>query len=96
MVAKGKCGERRAGKCVIRTYTLLYLKRMTSRTCREHTSAQGSVAAWLGGGFGNRYMFKYDWSPFAVNLKLSQHCWLSIPQHKIKSLKRKKRNKINK
>ena len=34
----------------------------------------------------------YVWlSPFTVHLKLSQHCYLAIPQYKIKSSKRKKK-----
>ena len=37
-------------------------------------------------------MYVYIWlSPFAVHLKLSQHCPLAMPQYKIKSLILKRR-----
>ena len=38
-------------------------------------SAQCHVAAWMGGEFGGEWIHVYVWlSPFAVHLKLSQHC----------------------
>ena len=40
------------------------------------------------GEFGEEWIHVYVWlSPFAVHLKLSQHCLLAIPRYKIKSLK---------
>ena len=37
--------------------------------------AQGYVAAWMRGEFGEEWMHVYVWlSPFAVHLKLPQHC----------------------
>ena len=38
-------------------------------------STQCYVAAWMGGAFGEECIQVYVWlSPFAVHLKLSQHC----------------------
>jgi len=38
-------------------------------------SARRCVAAWMGGVFAGEWMHAYVWlSPFAVHLKLSQHC----------------------
>ena len=38
-------------------------------------SASCNVAAWMGGECGEEQIHVYIWlSPFAVNLKLSQHC----------------------
>ena len=70
--------------------TLLYLKWITSKVLRYSTgnSAQCYVAAWMEGKFGGEWKYVYVWlSPFAVKLKLSQHCELAI-QHK--KFKRKK------
>ena len=37
--------------------------------------AQCYMAAWLRGEFGGEWIHVYVWlSPFAVHLKLSQHC----------------------
>ena len=58
-------------------YTLLYLKWRTSKDLRYSIgkSAQWYVAAWLGGKFRGECIHVYVWlSPFAVHLKLSQHC----------------------
>ena len=58
-------------------YTLLYLKRITNKDLLYSTgnSAQCSEAAWMGGEFGGEWTHVYVWlSPFAVHLKLSQHC----------------------
>ena len=39
--------------------------------------------------FGGEWVHVYVWlSPFAVHLKLSQHCESAILQYKIKSLKK--------
>ena len=58
-------------------YTLLYLKWMTNKDLLYSTgnSAQCYVAAWMGEEFGREWVHVYVWlSPFAVHLKLSQHC----------------------
>ena len=58
-------------------YTLLYIKWITNKDPLYSTenSAQCYVAAWRGGGFKEKWMHVYVWlSPFAVHLKLSQHC----------------------
>ena len=69
-------------------YTLLYLKWITSEDLLNSTgnSAQCYVAAWMGWGeFGGEQTHVYAWlSPFTVHLKLSQHCYSAIPQHKTK------------
>ena len=57
-------------------YTLLYLKWITNKVLLRSigNSAQGSVAAWRGGGFREEWIQKSVWlSPLAVHLKLSQH-----------------------
>ena len=55
-------------------------------------SAECYVAAWMGKEFGGEWIHVYVWlSPFAVYLKLSQHCYSAILQYKIKNLKEKKR-----
>ena len=58
-------------------YTLLSLKWITNKDLLHSTwnSAQYYVAAWMGVGFGGEWIHVYVWlSPFAVHLKLSQHC----------------------
>ena len=58
-------------------YTLLYLKWKTDKDLLYSTwnSAQFYVAAWMAGEAGEEWMYVYVWlSPFAVHLKLSQHC----------------------
>ena len=58
-------------------YTLLYLKWITNKDLLYSTgnSARCYVAAWMGGGFEGEWMHVYVClSPFAVHLKLSQHC----------------------
>ena len=58
-------------------YTLLYLKWIANKDLLYSTgnSAQCHVAAWIGGEFGEEWIHVYVWlSPFAVHLKLSQHC----------------------
>ena len=57
--------------------TLLYLKWITNKDLLHSTwnSAQCHRAAWMGGEFGGEWIHVYVWlSPFAVRLKLSQHC----------------------
>ena len=59
--------------------TLLYLKWIPNKDLLYSTgnSAQRYVAAWTGGEFGGEWMHVCVWlSPFAVHLKLSQHCLL--------------------
>ena len=59
--------------------TLLYLKWTTNKDLLYSiwTSAQCYVAAWMGEGVGGERIHVYVWpSPFAVPLKLSQHCLL--------------------
>ena len=58
-------------------YTLPYLKWITNKDLLYSTgnSSQCYVAAWMGGEFGGEWIHVYVWlSPFAVHLKLSQHC----------------------
>ena len=58
-------------------------------------SAQGHVAAWMGGGFGGEWRhICVRLTPFAVYQKLSQHCYSAIPQHKIKSIKNPKTSNL--
>ena len=58
-------------------YTLVYLKWVTNKDLLYSTwnSAQCYVAAGMGGEFGEEGIHAYvQRSPFAVHLKLSQHC----------------------
>ena len=79
MVAGGK-GEGKEGmvrEVLMDMYTLLYLKQVTNKDLLYSTgnSAQCYVAAWMGGEFGRKWIHVHVWlSPFAVHLKLSQHC----------------------
>ena len=60
-------------------YTLLYLKWITNKELLYSiwNSAQRYVAAWMGGESGGQWMHVHVWlSPFAVHLKLLQHCLL--------------------
>ena len=51
-------------------------------------STQCYVAAWMGGEFGGEWILAYIWlSPFAVHLKLPQHCKSATPQYEIKRWK---------
>ena len=57
--------------------TLLCLKWITNKDLLYSTgnSAQCCVAAWVGGELGGEWTHVCAWlSPFAVHLKLSQHC----------------------
>ena len=58
-------------------------------------SAQGYVAAWVRRGFGEEWIHIYVWlSPFAIHLKLSQHCESVIQDKKFKKMnKQTKQNK---
>ena len=48
-------------------------------------SAQCYAAGWMGGEFGGEWIHVYAWlSPFAVCLKLPQHCSSAIAWYKIK------------
>ena len=56
-------------------YTLLYLKWITNKALlySAGNSTQCYVAAWMGEEFGGEWT--HVWlRPFAVHLKLSQHC----------------------
>ena len=58
-------------------YTMLYLKWITNKVLLYslENSAQCYVADWMGGEFGGEWIHEYVWlSPFAVYLKLLQHC----------------------
>ena len=58
-------------------YTLLCLKWIINKDLRYSTGnfAQCYVAAWMGGESGGERIHVYVWlSPFAIHLKLSQHC----------------------
>ena len=58
-------------------YTVLYVKWITNKDllCCTWNSAQSHVAAWMGGGLGGEWIPVHGWlSPFAVHLKLPQHC----------------------
>ena len=58
-------------------YTLLYSKWITNKDLLYSTwnSAQCPVAAWMGREFGGEWIRVHVWlSPFAIHLKLPQHC----------------------
>ena len=61
----------------INLYRLLYFKWITNKDLLYSTgnAAQCYVAAWMGGEFGGEWIHVYvQLSPFAVHVKLSQHC----------------------
>ena len=61
-------------------YILIYFKWMNNKNLLNNTwnYTQCYVVAWIGGEFGGEWIQVYVWlSPFAVHVKLSQHC-LSI------------------
>ena len=69
-------------------YTLLYLKWITNKDLLYSTwnCTQCYVAAWMGGQFGGEEIHVCVWlDPFAIHLKVSQHCQSAILQYKIKS-----------
>ena len=81
-------GKRIVRKFRMDMYSPLHLKRITNKDLLHSTgnSAQCYVAAWVGEEFGGEWIHVCVWlSPFAVPLKLSQHCESAIPQYKIKS-----------
>ena len=58
-------------------YTVLCLKWITNKDLLDsiRNSAQCYAAAWMGGEFGGEWIHVFVWlSPFALHLKLSQHC----------------------
>ena len=73
-------GGRGCGEGIVREFgmdmrTLLCLRRIISKDLLYNTrnSAQGFVAAWMGGQFGGEWIHVYVWlSPFTVHLKLSR------------------------
>ena len=89
MVASGeRPGERIVREFGMDMYTLLYVKWIINK---DLLVAQGTLLndmwkpEWEGLG-GRMDTYIYVWlSPFAVHLKLSQHCSLDILQYKIKS-----------
>ena len=60
-------------------YILIYFKWMNKNLLNNTWNyTQCYVVAWIGGEFGGEWIQVYVWlSPFAVHVKLSQHC-LSI------------------
>lgn len=55
---------------------------------RHREPCSTSCGSRMGGEFGGEQTHVHVWlSPFALCLKLSQHCSSTIPQHKLKSLK---------
>ena len=74
---------------------LLYFKWITKKALLDSTgnSAQGYEAAWMGGEFGEEWIHVYVWlRPFAVHLKLSQHCLL-INYTPVQNFKKEKKKK---
>ena len=68
--------------------TLLYLKWITNKDllCSTWNYARCYVEACMEEEFGGERIHVYVWlSPFAVYLKLSQHCSSAMLQYKIKS-----------
>ena len=78
MVARGDLWEEgTVREFKINMCTVLYLKSITNKDLLYSTenSAQCYVAAWMGEEFRGERIHVYIWlSPFAVHLKLSQHC----------------------
>ena len=67
MVTRGKDGGKLVRKLGMDTYTLLYLKWITSKVLLYSTwnSAQFYVEAWMGGEFGKEWIHVHAWlSPF--------------------------------
>ena len=92
IVTAGKDGEQRQGGMDM--YTVLYLKRITSKDLLYCTwnFVQCYVAALMGKELGGEWVHIYVWlSPFAMHLNLSQHCLLiSYTPMQNKKLKKKK------
>ena len=77
MVNEGMKGEGMVRESGMDMYTWLYLTWIANKDLPNSTgnSAHCYVAAWKGRGFEEEWMHVYVWlSPFAVHLKLSQHC----------------------
>ena len=68
-------------------YTLLHFKWITNKALQcTGNSAQCSAAGWMGRESGGEWIHVYVWlSPFAIHLKLWQHCWSATLQYKRKS-----------
>ena len=67
-------------------YTLLYSKWITNKDLlySRWNFAQCYGPAWMLGVFGGEWIHVHIWlNPFAIHLKLSQHCQSTIHQHKI-------------
>ena len=80
---RGRMGEGIVRESGMDTDTQLYLTWRTSKDLLDSTgdSAQCHVAAWMGGEFWGEWIHVYLWlSPFAVHLRLSQHCQSTVPQ----------------
>lgn len=77
MVAGGKDGgrDRESGMDI---HTLLYLKWITNKDLLYSTGNCSVLCGSLHGGeFGREWIHVYVWlNPFAVHLKVSQHCLL--------------------
>ena len=79
LLVRGRMRGRKVREFGMDMYAMPYLKWITIKDLLYSTgnSAQRDVPAWMGGQFGGECMC-YVWlSPFAVHLKLSQHCLLS-------------------
>ena len=86
--AGGRMGEWIIRQFGIDRYTLLRLKCITNKDILYSTgnSAQWYMATWMGGESGGEWIHVYVWlNPFAIHLKLSQHCQPAILQYKTKS-----------
>ena len=62
--------------------SLVYLKQITNNDLLHSTEnpVQCYVVAWMGELLGGEWIPVYVWrGPFAIHLKLSQHCPLAIP-----------------
>ena len=73
----GRTGEGTVSKFGTNRYTRLYLKWITNKVLlySRRNTAQCYVEARMRGEFGGEQIHAYAWlSPFAVHLKLSQHC----------------------
>ena len=77
MAAMGRVGRRIVREFGMDMYTLLYLKWITDKILlySAWNSAQSYLATCMGGESGGEWRHVSEWlSPFAVHLKLSQHC----------------------
>ena len=77
-------------------YTLPYLKEIANKDLLYSTwnSVQGYVVAWMGGKVGADWIHACGWlSPFAMDLKLSQHCNQLYSDIKLKVKKKEEETK---